>query len=186
MPCDSFAPPGIRIHECIDLPLDCLQQVSENQTALHVPLGKLHSERWVPLDDETQRIVARILGVACARPGLLFGEVRKFLAPSHGQRFPLYGSLHRALLAAAQRAGCTTRVTPHRLRHSFATEMLRLGVSLPALMQLLGHKDIRMTLLYVQVTQQDLQQEFHRARQNSAPYTPFPNSLFQPPPAHLR
>jgi hypothetical protein len=46
--------------------------------------------------------------------------------------------------------------------------MLRLGVSLPALMQLLGHKDIRMTLRYVQVTQQDLQREFHQARQNAA------------------
>ena len=45
--------------------------------------------------------------------------------------------------------------------------MLRLGVSLPALMQLLGHKDIRMTLRYLQVTQQDLQREFHLARQNA-------------------
>jgi hypothetical protein len=46
--------------------------------------------------------------------------------------------------------------------------MIRLGVSLPALMQLLGHKDIRMTLRYVQVTQLDLQREFHAARRNSA------------------
>jgi len=46
--------------------------------------------------------------------------------------------------------------------------MLRLGVSLPALMKLLGHKDIRMTLRYVEVTQQDLQREFHQARQNAA------------------
>src|SRR5712691_4950987 len=45
----------------------------------------------------------------------------------------------------------------------YASEMLRLGVSLPALMQLLGRKDIRMTLRYVQVTQQDLQREFHTA-----------------------
>ena len=80
---------------------------------------------------------------------------------------------------AAQRAACTSRVTPHRFRHTYATEMLRLGVSLPALMQLLGHKDIRMTLRYVQVTQQDLQQEFHRARQNlgalhSIPQLPLP------------
>jgi hypothetical protein len=44
--------------------------------------------------------------------------------------------------------------------------MIRLGVSLPALMQLLGHKDVRMTLRYVQVTQQDLQREFHAARQH--------------------
>ena len=52
-------------------------------------------------------------------------------------------------------------------RHTFATEMLRLGISLPALMQLLGHKDIHMTLLYLEVTQQDLQREFHLARQNA-------------------
>jgi hypothetical protein len=52
--------------------------------------------------------------------------------------------------------------------------MLRLGVSLPALMQLLGHKDIRMTLRYVQVTQQDLQREFHTARQRAAQPHPVP------------
>ena len=54
-------------------------------------------------------------------------------------------------------------------RHSFATEMLRLGISLPALMQLLGHKDIRMTLRYVEVTQLDLHREFYTARQRAAP-----------------
>ena len=55
--------------------------------------------------------------------------------------------------------------------------MLRLGVSLPVLMQLLGHKDVRMTLRYVQVTQQDLQREFHLARRNAAPphRLPFPS-----------
>jgi hypothetical protein len=53
-------------------------------------------------------------------------------------------------------------------RHTFATEMLRLGVSLPALMQLLGHNDISMTLRYLQVTQQDLQREFHLACQTIA------------------
>ena len=46
--------------------------------------------------------------------------------------------------------------------------MIRLGVSLPAVMQLLGHKDIRMTLRYVEVTQHDLQREFHTARLNIA------------------
>ena len=45
--------------------------------------------------------------------------------------------------------------------------MIRLGVSLPALMKLLGHKDIRMTMRYVQVTQNDLQCEFHPARHNA-------------------
>ena len=54
--------------------------------------------------------------------------------------------------------------------------MLRLGVSLPALMQLLGHKNIHMTLRYLQVTQPDLQREFHLARQNATHRLP-PRSL---------
>jgi site-specific recombinase XerD len=44
---------GIRIGECIALPIDCLQSVNETQLALHVPLGKLHSERLVPVEEET-------------------------------------------------------------------------------------------------------------------------------------
>jgi hypothetical protein len=45
--------------------------------------------------------------------------------------------------------------------------MLRRGMSLPALMQLMGHKDIRMTLRYLKITQPDLQREFYKARQNT-------------------
>jgi hypothetical protein len=59
--------------------------------------------------------------------------------------------------------------------------MVRLGVSLPALMRMMGHRDIRMTLRYVEVVQLDLQREFHRARQSAAslysiPQLPLPSS----------
>jgi site-specific recombinase XerD len=158
---------GIRIGECIHLPLDCLQQVGTEQWALHVPLGKLHTERLVPADPEVRRIVERILALHTSAPPARLAKSQGFLLPRHGARYPL-APLRSTLDQAAKRAGCFTHVTPHRLRHSFATEMLRLGVSLPALMKLLGHKDIRMTLRYVEVTQQDLQREFHQARQNAA------------------
>jgi len=46
---------GVRIGECVDLSLDCLRQVSQNQWALHVPLGKLHTERQVPVPGELLR-----------------------------------------------------------------------------------------------------------------------------------
>jgi hypothetical protein len=62
--------------------------------------------------------------------------------------------------------------------------MVRLGVSLPALMQMMGHQDIRMTLRYVEVVQLDLQREFHRAREKTASLYSIPNSQFyllQPP-----
>ena len=112
--------------------------------------------------------------VADQEPGVLEAvslrqaPVRRAESDSHHAFHQILAS---ALADASQRAGCSTHVTPHRLRHSFASEMVRLGVSLPALMQMLGHKDIRMTLRYVEVTQLDLQREFHAARQNAAqPY----------------
>jgi site-specific recombinase XerD len=159
---------GVRIGEAIDLPLDCLRQVSATQWALHVPLGKLYTERWVPVDDDTRRIVARILQLRALVPlqGLLHSK--DFLLPRYREHDRWYVVLRRTLAEIARCAGCSSPVTPHRLRHSFASEMLRLGVSLPGLMQLLGHKDIHMTLRYVQVTQQDLQREFHLARLNTA------------------
>jgi site-specific recombinase XerD len=165
---------GVRIGECIDLPLDCLRQVGKELWALHVPLGKLHTERFVPVDDDIRRIVARILTLRALHSTSSSVHSNGFLLPRRFERHALYRALHRTLADAARRAGCTTSVHPHRLRHSYATSMLRLGVSLPALMKLLGHKDIRMTLRYVQVTQQDLQREFRLARQNAVQLHPIP------------
>jgi site-specific recombinase XerD len=184
---------GIRIGECTALPLYCLQSVNEQQVAPHVPLGKLHSERLVPVDEETQRVVAHMVEL-CALPRAV-GRRRRvptpvpqspaFLLPRY--RKPRYWEdiLRHSLTETARAAGCTGRVNPHRLRHSFATEMVRLGVSLPALMQMLGHKDIHMTMRYVEVVQLDLQREFHRARQNPVvlhfiPQLPLPSSTTTP------
>jgi site-specific recombinase XerD len=158
---------GIRIGECLDLPLDCLQQVGPEQWALHVPLGKLHNERLVPADPEIRQIVERILALRILAPPSHLAKSQGLLLSRPSSRHAFYQALRQALAQTAQRAGCSGHVTLHQLRHSFATEMLQLGVSLPALMQLLGHKDIRMTLRYALVTQQDLQREFHRARQNA-------------------
>jgi site-specific recombinase XerD len=159
---------GIRIGECIDLAVDCLRQLGPNQWALHVPLGKLHTERLMPVDQEVRQVVARILALRADASLDSLARSEGLLLPRSAARSAFYITLTRALADAAQRAGCSGHLTSHQLRHTWASEMLRLGVSLPALMQLLGHKDIRMTLRYLQVTQQDLQREFHLARQNAA------------------
>ena len=158
---------GIRVGECADLPLDCLRQLAPDQWALYVPVGKLHTDRMVPADEEVRRIVSRLISLRSLAPTSHLANSDGFLLPRGGSHDGFCGTLRDTLTAAAQRAGCSSHVTPHRMRHSFATEMVRLGVSLPALMQLLGHKDISMTLRYVEVTLQDLQREFHAARQNA-------------------
>ena len=74
--------------------------------------------------------------------------------------------------------GLSTRIVPHQLRHTFATEMLRAGVSFPALMKLLGHTSPEMTILYVEVALNDLQREFQQARSKARPLVPQPKTSF--------
>jgi site-specific recombinase XerD len=156
---------GMRIGECMDLPADCLRQIGPDAWGVHVPLGKLNTERMVPADAAIREAVARIQALRsdAARPC-----AAEFLLPRPGARSTLYSRLRAALDQVAQRAGCSAPITPHPLRHTFASEMVRLGVSLPALMQMLGHRDIRMTLRYVQITQVDLQREYYAARLKAA------------------
>lgn len=156
---------GMRIGECVSLTTDCLRHLELDQWALRVPLGKLHNERWLPVDDDIRKIIARLLSL-------------RNLALNHASMVPQdllfpqpYGHrcaceiMRRALATVARRAGCSTHITPHQLRHTFATEMLRAGMSLPALKELLGHKSIRMTMRYIDVSQNDLQQQYLQARQ---------------------
>lgn len=158
---------GLRIGECIGLAVNCLRSVGPDQWALQVPLGKLRTERLVPVDQTVRQIVGRIVILRAQAPASHLVQSALFLLP-RSRPSSLYQNLRVALKQAAHQAGCSDHITPHRLRHTYATEMIRLGVSLPAVMKLLGHKTVRMTLRYVQVTQRDLQREFHLARQNAA------------------
>ena len=111
-----------------------------------------------------------------ASPGRL-AKSKDFLLLRVGGRFALFQMLRMALADAAKRAGCTDSkpISPHRLRHTWATELLNCGIGLPALMKLMGHKSVLMTLRYLKVAQPDLQREFYRARQNSTQYYSLPS-----------
>jgi hypothetical protein len=99
---------------------------------------------------------------------LLDAPLSGFLLPQPSKRSSLRHALQMALTRSAQQAHCSTHITPHQLRHTYATEMLRAGVSLPAIKELLGHRSINMTMRYVQVSQNDLQQQYHQARHKMA------------------
>jgi site-specific recombinase XerD len=163
---------GMRISECLHLKKDSLRHLATNQWALHVPLGKLHNERWVPMDNEAHSIFLRILSLSApldsANPASAF-----LLVLPNGNRVS-YDRMRKALKNASLRAGCPP-VRLHQLRHTFATVMLRAGISLPVLKEILGHRDIRMTMGYVQVTQNDMQREYHLARQKIATVHSLPN-----------
>jgi len=163
---------GLRIGETADLSTDCLRHLNGDQWALHVPIGKLHSERWTPVGEEVRGIVARLQYLRMLPPA----APPEFLLPRPKGKQVLCTQLRDALCEAATRAGIKTHIVPHQMRHTYATTMLRAGVSLPALMKMLGHRTANMTLRYVEITQQDLQREFHRVRENPRHVLPVPSS----------
>jgi len=142
-----------------------VRDLGRNQWALRVPLGKLHNERWIPVNDEICKLVAGILSMRKSLPAASNQQYLHLLFPLPYRHLYRCELLRRALTAAARRAGCSTHVTPHQLRHTFATEMLRAGMSLPALKEILGHRSIRMTMRYISITQVDLQKQYMEARQ---------------------
>jgi integrase len=172
---------GMRIGECVDLPVDCLRPLGPDQWVIHVPLGKLGTERWVPVDSQVCQIIQRLRSL---RPPHAPEQGRLLLHRSRGHTM-LVRRLRAALYDAAATAGVSARIVPHQFRHTYASEMLRAGVSLPAVMKLLGHKSPRMTLEYLEITQQDLQREYRLARsqpRHIAPPPRVPSSISSPRP----
>lgn len=154
---------GMRIGELRDLELDCLEALPENQWAIRVPLGKLHSDRVIPVDGEAVKIVEemrRLRGFHPPIPHPDTGKPTHFLLLRSNGRRPGLSGVGKTLRRAAERAQLKERAWPHRLRHTYATEMLRGGMSLPVLMRILGHRTIGMTLMYSQVTQSDVQRAY--------------------------
>jgi integrase len=163
---------GMRIGECADLSYDCLHQAGPDRWAIHVPLGKLKTERMIPIDSFVCELVQRLRFFRFFDP---LPEDGRLLARYSGKQ-TFIKRLRLYLYDVTAAVGISTHIVPHQLRHTYATEMIRAGVSLPALMALLGHVKAEMTMKYVQVAGSDLQREFHLARSQPRHLAPQPKA----------
>lgn len=155
---------GLRIGELLDLELDCVHEIPGHGSWLKVPLGKLDTERMVPLDDETVTLIDRIADTRTPGrplPHPRTGRPAEFLFTHHGRR--LSQSALRAELARAAGTAGVGHVTPHALRHTYATALINAGVSLQALMALLGHVSAEMSLRYARLFDTTVRAEYERA-----------------------
>jgi len=147
---------GLRAAEVLALnPEDVL--LSEAQLRIHGKGGKL---RFMPLAPETTQLVDHYLRLERPNPcsAALFVVMK---GPARGIRMTYAGL--RSLFRHHRSSTGVQLANPHRFRHTFASDMVRAGMSLPALMQLMGHANIETTLRYVQVTAQDVYLEYARA-----------------------
>ncbi|MGB7846402.1 MAG: tyrosine-type recombinase/integrase [Candidatus Acidiferrum sp.] len=167
---------GMRIGECSDLSDDCLHSPGPNQWAIHVPLGKLKTERMVPVDAFVRDLVHRLRFFRSLDP--LPGDGR--LLARAGSKVAILVQLRDYLHQVCHSLGLPTDIVPHQFRHTYATEMLRSGVSFPVLMKLLGHVDPAMTMRYVDVALTDLEREFQLARSKPRHLAPQPKTSTAP------
>ncbi|HEY6372271.1 MAG TPA: tyrosine-type recombinase/integrase [Candidatus Sulfotelmatobacter sp.] len=163
---------GMRIGECADLSCDCLRSPGPHQWAIHVPLGKLKTERMVPVDSFVCELVQRLRFFRSLDP--LFADGRLLARPRTKEA--LVRQLRDYLHQVCHALGLPTRIVPHQFRHTYASEMLRAGVSFPAVMKLLGHTSPEMTMRYLDVVLTDLQREFELARSKPRHLAPQPKA----------
>ena len=155
---------GLRIGELLDLELDAVIDLPGSGSWLKVPLGKLDTERMVPIDAQILALIDRI--TAARSPGRPIphprtGRPADFLFTAHGHRIG-QNRLRKELDRAAKSAGIG-HVTPHQLRHTYATALVNAGVSLQALMAILGHVSAEMSLRYGHLFDTTVRAEYERA-----------------------
>src|ERR1039458_9796345 len=157
--------------ELLDLELDCLMDYGPNGTWLRVPLGKLNDERAVPLDDVALAAFDEWLSGRSPQRSLPHprdGRLCDFVFVERGRRIGP-GRIQHALSQAVTDAGLLgtdgqqLRVVAHQLRHTWATELVNAGMSLQALMALLGHRSPEMTIRYARLASPTLRAAYDQA-----------------------
>ena len=143
---------GLRVTELVSLTLD---QINLRQGVLRV-VGKGNKERLVPMGEEAVAWVERYL--RDGRAELLNGRPSDVLFPSvRGEQMTRQTFWHR-IKQHAQVAGIDKALSPHTLRHAFATHLLNHGADLRVVQLLLGHSDLSTTQIYIHVAKARLQQ----------------------------
>ncbi|MDP8222393.1 MAG: site-specific tyrosine recombinase XerD [Candidatus Lernaella stagnicola] len=147
---------GLRVSELVGLPMGALRL----DIGILRVLGKRRKERLVPIGDEAGHWLQRYLDES--RPRLLIKKAGDavFLSQKGGpmtrQRFYVLVN-HYAKLA-----GIPRKISPHVLRHSFATHLLAHGADLRAVQEMLGHTDLSTTEIYTHVTRERLKSIHHK------------------------
>lgn len=162
---------GLRIGELLDLELDCVVDYGPAGSWLRVPLGKLNSERAVPLDQTALDALDAWLAQRNRQrplPHPRDGRMADFVFVERGRKLGptrLSSGLRRAVRAAGLIGldGQPLKVVSHQLRHTYATSLVNAGMSLQALMALLGHRSPEMTIRYARLASPTLKAAYDEA-----------------------
>lgn len=152
---------GIRVAECVNLELKDLDLA---KGTLFVRQGKGKKDRVVPVAGRAVAALDRYLREG--RPELVTDPRQQalFLASLHrpGHRIST-ATISRLVWQSARQAGITSPVSPHTLRHTYATHLIQGGADVRHVQKLLGHADLRSTAVYTRVAPNDLARAMKKA-----------------------
>ena len=150
---EFLARTGLRRSEFINLKVDSVVQIGSAYW-LHVPLGKMRTDRYIPLHPQLKELLDDWIS---HRPASLR---EPWLFMDHGRRIGVR-RVEQAVWKVARDAGIG-HLTPHQLRHTLATQAINRGMSLEAIAALLGHKSMRMTMVYAKISNRTVADEYFK------------------------
>ena len=147
---------GLRVSECCNL---LTNQVNLNEGFVKI-LGKGNKERLLPIPVETKHLMNEYF--VKVRPLWLKRKTNRFFINHLGKK--IYSEYVEKMLKEANiKANIKKELTPHKLRHSYATHLLEGGADLRVIQELLGHSDISTTEIYTHVEAERLKESYKNA-----------------------
>ena len=146
---------GLRVSELVDLKLT---NVNINDSFIRV-MGKGSKERFIPISSEATKWLS--LYINDYRPLILSNKQSEYLFISNAKTNITRQAFFKFIKKEAKRANIDKEISPHVLRHSFATHLLQSGADLRTIQTLLGHSDISTTEIYTHIANEELHKEYN-------------------------
>ena len=145
---------GLRVSELVNLKL---QDIDLNQDIIRT-FGKGSKERVIPIGDYAKEYLEKYIYEY--RGSMLKKEASEYLfLNNHGKKMTRQG-FFKIIKKIAQEKGINKDLSPHTLRHSFASHLLKYGADLRTIQELLGHSDISTTQIYTHITNEELKKNY--------------------------
>jgi len=135
---------GLRISECINLKI---KDIDSKRMLLRINQSKGNKDRFVPLSDKMLALLREYYKVYKPTEFIFEGQFEKYYSTR---------SIQAILKRALRKCNIKKQITVHSLRHSYATHLLEQGTDISIIQKILGHRDIKTTLLYTQISKSQL------------------------------
>ena len=142
---------GLRVSELVNLKLS---NIYADEQMLQI-FGKGDKERWVPINPRALKLMQDYILTNRSHLPVVPGEEKYVFLNLRGRHLSR-GAVFQFIKEAVEKAGIRKTVSPHSLRHSFATELVQNGADLRAVQEMLGHESLATTEIYTHLTRQYL------------------------------